>query len=52
MLDDLVARERDRALLEAMNAHFAALTDQERNELAGEREAWEDTLLDGLGREP
>jgi hypothetical protein len=50
LLEDLVARERDGALLEAMNAHFAALTDEERASLARERDAWEGTLLDGLGR--
>jgi hypothetical protein len=48
LLEELVARERDNALLEAMNEHFAGLTDAEREALAGEREAWEGTLLDGL----
>ena len=35
-----------------MNAHFADLTDDERRELAEEREAWEGTLLDGLTQSP
>jgi hypothetical protein len=48
LLEELVARERDNALLEAMNEHFAGLTDDEREALAREREAWERTLLDGL----
>ena len=48
LLEELVARERDNALLDAMNAHFADLTDDERRALADEREAWEGTLLDGL----
>ena len=52
LLEELVARERDNALLDAMNAHFADLTDDERRELAEEREAWEGTLLDGLTQSP
>jgi hypothetical protein len=52
LLDELVARERDNALLDAMNAHFADLTDDERRALAEERETWEDTLLDGLTPSP
>ena len=52
LLEELVARERDNALLDAMNAHFAGLTDDERRELAEEREAWEGTLLDGLTQSP
>jgi hypothetical protein len=52
LLEELVARERDNALLEAMNAHFADLTDDERRELADERAAWEGTLLDGLTHSP
>jgi hypothetical protein len=50
LLEDLVARERDNALLEAMNAHFAALSDDERRALGDERAAWEGTLLDGLAQ--
>jgi hypothetical protein len=50
LLEELVARERDNALLDAMNAHFAALSDDDRLALAAEREAWEGTLLDGLAR--
>jgi hypothetical protein len=52
LLEELVARERDNALLDAMSAHFADLTDDERRELAEEREAWESTLLDGLTQSP
>jgi methylmalonyl-CoA mutase cobalamin-binding subunit len=52
LLEELVARERDNALLDAMNAHFADLTDEERRALAEEREAWEGTLLDGLTPSP
>ena len=52
LLEELVARERDNALLDAMNAHFADLTDDERRALAEEREAWEGTLLDGLTQSP
>jgi hypothetical protein len=48
LLEELVARERDNALLDAMNAHFAGLSDEERRALADERAAWESTLLDGL----
>jgi hypothetical protein len=52
LLEELVARERDNALLDAMNAHFADLTDDQRRALAEEREAWEGTLLDGLTQSP
>jgi hypothetical protein len=52
LLEELVARERDNALLDAMNAHFADLTDDQRRALADEREAWEGTLLDGLAQSP
>lgn len=52
LLEELVARERDNALLDAMNAHFADLTDDEHRALAAEREAWEGTLLDGLTQSP
>ena len=52
LLEELVARERDNALLDAMNAHFADLTDDQRRQLADEREAWEGTLLDGLTQSP
>jgi hypothetical protein len=50
LLEELVARERDNALLEAMNQHFATLRDDDRRALADEREAWDRTLLDGLTR--
>ena len=52
LLEELVARERDNALLDAMNEHFADLTDDERRALAEERDAWEGTLLDGLTQSP
>jgi hypothetical protein len=52
LLEELVARERDNALLDAMNQHFAALTDDERQALSDERAAWEGTLLDGLAQVP
>jgi hypothetical protein len=48
LLEELVGRERDNALLQAMNEHFAGLTDEERRALRDERAAWERTLLDGL----
>jgi hypothetical protein len=48
LLDDLVARERDNALLDAMNGHYAAQAGEECRLLHDERAAWERTLLDGL----
>jgi hypothetical protein len=48
LLEELVGRERDNALLDAMNEHFAGLTDEERRALEDERAVWERTLLDGL----
>jgi hypothetical protein len=48
LLEELVARERDNALLDAMNADFAGLSDEERRTLEDERGLWERTLLDGL----
>jgi hypothetical protein len=48
LLEELVGRERDDALLSSMNEHFAGLTDAERSALKREREGWEQTLLDGL----
>jgi hypothetical protein len=50
LLDELVSRERDNALLDAMNEHFAGLTDDERRERDAERAAWEATLIDGLAQ--
>jgi hypothetical protein len=50
LLEELVGRERDSALLAAMNEHFAGRSDHERGCLAQERGAWERTLLDGLAR--
>jgi ATP-dependent exoDNAse (exonuclease V) beta subunit len=50
LLDELVTRERDNALLQAMNEHFAGLDAEELRELEQERDAWEQTLLDGLAR--
>ena len=48
LLEALVARERGNALLASMNRHFAYLTADERAALAQARDAWEQTLLDGL----
>ena len=50
LLEELVARERDNALLDAMNAHFTGLSDEERRTLEDERALWERTLLDGLAQ--
>ena len=50
LLEELVGRERDNALLAAMNEHFAGRSAHERARLAQERGAWERTLLDGLAR--
>lgn len=50
LLEELVGRERDSALLAAMNEHFAGRSDHERGRLAQERGAWERTLLAGLAR--
>jgi hypothetical protein len=50
LLEELVAREQDNALLDAMNEHFKGLTSEERHALGAEREAWEATLLDGLAQ--
>jgi hypothetical protein len=50
LLEELVARERDSALLAAMNEHFAG-PGADQGAFAGELEAWEEqTLLDGLSR--
>jgi hypothetical protein len=50
LVEELVARERDSALLEAMNEHFASPSADAGAALAAERDAWEQTLLDGLSR--
>jgi hypothetical protein len=50
LLEELVGRERDSALLAAMNEHFAGRSAHERARLAPERGARERTLLDGLAR--
>jgi hypothetical protein len=50
LLEELVAREGDNALLDAMNAHFTGLSDEERRTLEDERALWERTLLDGLAQ--
>ena len=50
LLEELVSRERDNALLDAMNDHFAGQTTEQRRALEDERAAWEHTLLDGLDK--
>jgi hypothetical protein len=50
LVEEPVARERDSALLAAMNEHFAGRSAHERARSAQERGAWERTLLDGLAR--
>ncbi len=50
LIEELVAREEENALLDAMNEDFATLR-QDRagwRSLIEERAAWEQTLLDGL----
>ena len=48
LVEELVARERDSALLAAMNHRFAGASADECAGLAQERGLWEWTLLDGL----
>ncbi len=50
LLEELVSRERDNALLDAMNDHFAGQTTEQPRALEDERAAWEHTLLDGLDK--
>jgi hypothetical protein len=52
LIAELAKRAEDDALLERMNEHYAALRrDPDAwGEFVSEREAWEATLLDGLGR--
>jgi predicted DNA-binding protein len=52
LIAELAKRAEDDALLERMNEHYAALRGDPDawGEFVSEREAWEATLLDGLGR--
>jgi predicted DNA-binding protein len=53
LIAELAKRAEDDALLDDMNEHYAVLRrDPEAwQEFASERDTWEATLLDGLGRE-
>jgi predicted transcriptional regulator len=53
LIGELAKRAEDDALLDEMNEHYAALRREPEalREFVSEREAWEATLLDGLGRE-
>jgi predicted DNA-binding protein len=53
LIAELAKRAEDDALLDEMNEHYAALRREPEawGEFGSERDAWEATLHDGLGRE-